>query len=74
MFKVLILISGIFLGSPFTGNISSDPVFTSKNDCMEYITTKDYKYQTDLILKGLKDSGHSKLVTTVSCVPEDRDI
>lgn len=74
MFKIFILISGIFLGSPFTGNIQSDPVFTSKEDCMNYTTTEDYKYQTNIILEGLINGGHSKLTTIVDCVPEDRDI
>lgn len=75
MFKVLILLSGIFLNAPFTGNINSDPLFTSKEDCTEFLGTEDMKNQVKVILQGLLTSGHKQVrIESISCEPEDHPI
>lgn len=73
MFKVLILLSGIYLNSPFNGWIASEPVFTSIQDCKEFLMTEESDNQVSNIIKGFKSHGVSDIkITSKDCVAKDQ--
>lgn len=73
MFKVVILLTGIFLNQPFTGWINSEPVFTSVQDCKEFLMTEDSDNQIKVIIEGFKSHGVSEIkITSKDCVAKDQ--
>lgn len=73
MFKVLILLSGIYLNLPFNGWITSEPIFTSIQDCQEFIMTEESDNQVSNIIKGFKSHGVSDIkITSKECVAKDQ--